>query len=384
MSEKITFVYKNQLDTESFIHMLDDVTECYKFYWLSALLSLFLRGKTEILFNEIIDKMIADAWYSVVEYHLHLGPKNTDGVVMNSLERAVLRLEKLSECGNMASEEEILAAIAEYDKDEEIKKAKDQLTKNVLYRLLASFMPEITGNDRIWDQRTRLIDYIHGIYEIKCLPYEIWGGRGREKKIHIHEKWQDFFRDNYVTIQGWIELKKVRYLQGRNPGVPGIIYKLERENKKQRKLRYARELWEAVMELSPVRDIYLNEAIQKEAYDMDHFVPWSFIANDELWNLMPMESYLNSAKNNKLPPWDRYFTAFAANQYQMFDQVQKYEKIREKFEKCNRDNLVTSWSMEELYVPGCKMETFCHVLEKNLYPIYESARMQGYGIWKIG
>ena len=128
MSEKITFVYKNQLDTESFIHMLDDVTECYKFYWLSALLSLFLRGKTEILFNEIIDKMIADAWYSVVEYHLHLGPKNTDGVVMNSLERAVLRLEKLSECGNMASEEEILAAIAEYDKDEQIKKAKDLIS----------------------------------------------------------------------------------------------------------------------------------------------------------------------------------------------------------------------------------------------------------------
>ena len=137
MSEKITFVYKNQLDTESFIHMLDDVTECYKFYWLSALLSLFLRGKTEILFNEIIDKMIADAWYSVVEYHLHLGPKNTDGVVMNSLERAVLRLEKLSECGNMASDEEILAAIAEYDKDEEIKEAIEKVTK------------EFSGNGRV-------------------------------------------------------------------------------------------------------------------------------------------------------------------------------------------------------------------------------------------
>ena len=30
--------YVNKLDIESFIHMLDDPTECYKFYWLAALL----------------------------------------------------------------------------------------------------------------------------------------------------------------------------------------------------------------------------------------------------------------------------------------------------------------------------------------------------------
>ena len=33
--------YINELNTESFIHMLDDPTECYKFYWLDALLNIF-------------------------------------------------------------------------------------------------------------------------------------------------------------------------------------------------------------------------------------------------------------------------------------------------------------------------------------------------------
>ena len=55
---------------ESFIHMLDDATQCYKFYWLDALLSLFSYGKTELSFDELLDRMIVDAWYSVVDYHL--------------------------------------------------------------------------------------------------------------------------------------------------------------------------------------------------------------------------------------------------------------------------------------------------------------------------
>ncbi|MFR7631082.1 MAG: HNH endonuclease signature motif containing protein [Lachnospira eligens] len=29
---------------------------------------------------------------------------------------------------------------------------------------------------------------------------------------------------------------------------------------------------------------------------MDHFIPWSFVMNDELWNLMPMDSSLFSKK----------------------------------------------------------------------------------------
>ena len=43
--------------------------------------------------------------------------------------------------------------------------------------------------------------------------------------------------------------------------------------------------------------------------------------NDELWNLMPMDSSLNSSKSNKLPKWDPFFNRFAANQYMMYDDM---------------------------------------------------------------
>lgn len=372
--------YKNDLNIDSFIHMLDDTAECYKFYWLDALLKLFSLGKTEIVFDDLINQMIADAWYSVVEYHLHLGPKNASGKIMNSLERAVIKLSQLTNIPNDADRDTIILAVKENDR--ELHGEKDQLTKNVPYRMLSPFMYEIKGNDRIWDQKKRLIAYIEQLNKKECIPYQITDGAGLKKRVVINEEWQDFFMDNFVTISGWIEVKKVRYLQGRNPGVPGIIYKLVPENNKQRKLRYVRNLWNTIIETKPVYDIYSEKLLGLNDFDIDHFVPWSFVANDELWNLLPMDSSLNSSKSNNLPQW-KYFELFAKNQYMMYESAKSSEKIMDKFKKCQRDNLVMPWSMEELYIAENDREAFIKVLEEKLHPVYDSARIQGYDIWRM-
>lgn len=372
--------YKNDLNIDSFIHMLDDTAECYKFYWLDALLKLFSLGKTEIVFDDLINQMIADAWYSVVEYHLHLGPKNASGKIMNSLERAVIKLSQLTNIPNDADRDTIILAVKENDR--ELHGEKDQLTKNVPYRMLSPFMHEIKGNDRIWDQKKRLIAYIEQLNKKECIPYQITDGAGLKKRVVINEEWQDFFMDNFVTISGWIEVKKVRYLQGRNPGVPGIIYKLVPENNKQRKLRYVRNLWDTIIETKPVYDIYSEKLLGLNDFDIDHFVPWSFVANDELWNLLPMDSSLNSSKSNNLPQW-KYFELFAKNQYMMYESAKSSEKIMDKFKKCQRDNLVMPWSMEELYIAENDREAFIKVLEEKLHPVYDSARIQGYEIWRM-
>ena len=372
--------YKNDLNIDSFIHMLDDTTECYKFYWLDALLKLFSLGKTEIVFDDLINQMIADAWYSVVEYHLHLGPKNASGKIMNSLERVVIKLSQLTNIPNDADRDTIILAVKENDR--ELHGEKDQLTKNVPYRMLSPFMHEVKGNDRIWDQKKRLIAYIEQLNKKECIPYQITNGAGLKKRVVINEEWQNFFMDNFVTISGWIEVKKVRYLQGRNPGVPGIIYKLVPENNKQRKLRYVRNLWNTIIETKPVYDIYSEKLLGLNDFDIDHFVPWSFVANDELWNLLPMDSSLNSSKSNNLPQW-KYFVLFAKNQYMMYESAKSSEKIMDKFKKCQRDNLVMQWSMEELYIAENDREAFIKVLEEKLHPVYDSARIQGYEIWRM-
>ena len=66
--------------------------------------------------------------------------------------------------------------------------------------------------------------------------------------------------------------------------------------------------------------------------------------NDELWNLMPMESSLNSVKSNKLPKWDPFFGVFWENQYLMYQVIQEKEELHKRFEACYRDNLHSIWA----------------------------------------
>lgn len=373
------FIYDCNLNIESFIHMLDDPTECYKFYWLDSIMQLLSEQEETITFDKVISGMVADAWYSVTEYHLRMGTKDSQGNSVNSIERAVNKLDALKCLEHTADRWQVLEKIEENEKllhDE-----KYQISKNVPYRLLSSFMRELGGNDPLWDQRTRLIAYMEMISNKCCLPYTIGNERGLEKKIIIEDRWKRFLIDNMVAIRGWIQMKKIKYLQDRNPGVPGIIYKLEPENEKQRKLQNVRKLWAAVFDISDIRDIYSGNPLEKKKYEIDHFVPWSFITNDEMWNLMPVNSSLNSSKRDRLPDWNTYFSGFAQNQFVLNQMIYKYERLAHMFRECQRDNLNSLWSMEELYIKGIDENQFIRVLESRLKPIYDSARTQGYGIW---
>ena len=373
------FIYDCNLNIESFIHMLDDPTECYKFYWLDSIMQLLSEQEDNITFDKTISGMIADAWYSVTEYHLRMGTKDNQGNSVNSIERAVNKLDALNCLEHTADRWQVLEKIEENEKllhDE-----KYQISKNVPYRLLSSFMKELSGNDPLWDQRTRLIAYMEMISHSCCLPYIIGTERGLEKRIIIEERWKRFLIDNMVAIRGWIQMKKIKYLQDRNPGVPGIIYKLEPENEKQRKLQNVRKLWAAVFDISDIRDIYSGNPLEKKKYEIDHFVPWSFITNDEMWNLMPVNSSLNSSKRDRLPDWNTYFSGFAQNQFVLNQMIYKYERLAHMFRECQRDNLNSLWSMEELYIKDIDENQFIRVLESRLKPIYDSARTQGYGIW---
>ncbi len=376
------FIYDCSLNIESFIHMLDDPTECYKFYWLDSIMQLLAEQEECITFDKVISGMVADAWYSVTEYHLRLGTKDSQGNRVNGIERAVNKLASLNQIEHTDDRRQVLDVIAGNGKllhDE-----KCQIAKNVPYRLLSSFMKELGGNDPLWDQRTRLIAYVEKISKSRCMPYTIGTERGLDRKVIIEEKWKHFLIDNMVSIRGWIQMKKIRYLQDRNPGVPGIIYKLEPENEKQRKLQKVRRLWAAVWDIYGIKDIYSGKQLGRREYEIDHFIPWSFITNDEMWNLMPVNSSLNSSKRDRLPDWDRYFKGFARNQFLLNQMIYKNEKLAHLFRECKRDNLSSVWSVEELYIDNIEQAHFFHVLEERLKPIYESARTQGYRVWMAG
>ena len=87
--------YHNTLDIEGFSSMMKDPSYCYKFYWLEAIVKLIAEDVSEATFGDVIDEMIANAWYSVREFHIHLSGMQADGQVRDGLERAVLKLTEI-------------------------------------------------------------------------------------------------------------------------------------------------------------------------------------------------------------------------------------------------------------------------------------------------
>ena len=374
--------YYNQLDIRSFMLMLKDPSYCYKFYWLEAIVNLISEDVAETTFNDIIDEMICNAWYSVREFHIHLSGLGPNGEVRDGLERAVLKLSELSDLPSNASKVEIRNAIRLHNA--ELRQSKEQLTNMVPYRAMAGFFASAGLNSVPWDSVVKMRETISSFsYEVTALPYTLGENSKLSKEVRFHPDWMKMIQDYTVSILGWIQYEKVKWLQSNNPEVPGLVYKLLPMNEKMRKLEKVRALWEGVLSIQGITDVFTGKPVIPGQYDIDHFIPWSFVMNDELWNLMPMDSSLNSSKSNRLPQWDPFYRHFSDNQYMMYQLIQENPGIHTLYEKCWKDNLHSIWAGQELYRPGNTKDMFDEILSRNMRPVYDSARRQGYEIWKI-
>ncbi len=370
-------IYSNNLDLEGFSSMLNSPSFCYKFYWLEALVKLISEDITEMTFGDVIDEMIANAWYSVVEFHIHLSGM-VEGRFRDGLENAVVLLKETSGLETNASKIEIKKAIKEHES--ELKQYRVQLTKMVPYRALSGFFIGETEKAN-WNSTERLIAYIEKVNKHKLLPYTLGKESGLNRKVIVNPIWKEVIQDNTVQILGWIQYEKVKWLQNNNPEVPSIVYKLQPLENMSRKLTRVHNLWDAILEKRQIMDVFTKKPVDDNKYDVDHFIPWSFVMNDELWNLMPMDSGLNSKKNNQLPIWDKFFVDFANNQFIMYQEIHDSEKMYKLYEKCYKDNIHSIWAAQELYKKGNDKDKFMHILESNMRPVYDSARRQGYQVW---
>ena len=136
-----------------------------------------------------------------------------------------------------------------------------------------------------------------------------------------------------------------------------LVYDQVQHNyKKEELIEMLKSLYELNKEKEVLDRIKVLEELNIEDkflyYEIDHFIPWSFVMNDELWNLMPMDSSLNSAKSNRLPKWDPFFSRFADNQYLLYRLINEKPGIRKLYDHCYKDNLHCIWAGQELYRIG--------------------------------
>lgn len=360
--------YSDQLNIAALSRLFDNKSECYKLFWFQAILGEVCAGKSDILYEDLIDEMIADAWYMVTEYHLNLGPRDT-------LEKAVGHIYQTTGMLPSIKKQDILNWLKRCE-DPVVIKYKRDLTLNVPYRLQAPFFEGFRTDT--WNCGTKELAF--RINQQKRLMYYFDAITGLQTIIQIDPDWAVYMKENQEILRGWIQYNMILYLQRRNPSVPGISDKLYPPQ--ERKLEKVKKYWKLLSELESFHEIYGGTEITKNNISIDHFVPWSYVAHDEFWNLHPTTRSINSSKSNNLPDWEHYFPLLADLEYHSYRMIWTYDKVRSEFQKCAREHLNSPEIEHRLYRPGLDRDEFKLQLSEVIYPVYQSARNCGFRRWE--
>lgn len=360
--------YPNEINIEYLGRLFDNTSECYKFFWFKAIVSKVCEGKTILSYEELVDEMIADAWYMVTEYHLNLGPCDTLEAVVNLIK------EKNPSIASNIAKSKLLIQLKNI-KDRDIRTAKRNLSKTVPYRLQAPFMQNMRGE--AWRGGENIL--IERINKERGLMYYFSAFDSSATTITIEPQWVNFIVDNQEIIRGWINYNLIQYLQKRNPAVPGIAEKLFPPQ--SRKLNDIIKLWKMILDVQPVREIYSDTLLTADDISIDHFVPWSYVAHDEIWNLNPTTRSINSSKSNNLPNWDKYFAKLAKLEYQSYQMIWGKDAVHKEFEKCAKEHINNDEIRYRVYREGLELDEFAGELKSIILPVHQSAERCGFKDW---
>ena len=360
--------HSEKLDIRQLSRLFDNMSECYKLFWFGAIVDCIADGKEAVTYDTLINRMIADAWYMVSEFRLNLGPKDT-------LEELVRRAHGIS--GLKAADERgrILEFLNDTE-DRELTALKRQLCLNVPYRLQAPFMPAFKGT--VWNCGTK--ELAQRINQHQRLLYYFVSINGLRSELRFSPEWTEYITENQAIIRGWLRYNMIMYLQRRNPSVPGIASKIDPP--RERKLEKVQKYWKTVVAAQPVKEIYGDTLLAPADISIDHFVPWSYVAHDELWNLNPTTRSINSSKSNCLPDWDLYIEKLCALEYQAYQLVWSNAAVFKEFEKCRREHVNNPDVAARLYRMGLDRQAFAGRLKELVEPVYLAAQNCGFGQWR--
>ena len=357
--------YSNSIDTRKLGRLFDNMSESYKLFWFQAIVNKVYEGELLLSFDELINEMISDGWYMVSEYKLNLGPSDTlEKVIETAFQRSKLKSNE--------KKNKVIQTLKK-SRDKELIKMKKTLTLNVPYRLQAPFLDDVKGN--VWN-RKGLSDVIN---DHDDLLYYFDNIDGLNSIIRINESFAEYVKSNYEIINGWIRYKMVEYLQKRNPAVPGIVNKIDPPQ--TRNLNHVIDYWKEIINETKVYDIYSDKDLSNISISIDHFVPWSYVAHDELWNLTPTTRNINSSKSNNLPDWDKYFTKLSKLQYRAYRISFENHVIGKLFQNCLDEYVNDINIRHNLYKPDQEEYEFTNRLEEVIKPVYVAATNLGFNKW---
>ncbi|MDF2614472.1 MAG: hypothetical protein K0S71_2258 [Clostridia bacterium] len=361
------------VDVRVFSTLLDYkiLSASYKPFWLSGVLKEVINGKKEIGFKELVCHMISSAWYPIVQYKLSFGKSDKLGDIVEYIKG---KYEIAAD-----EKEHVLYKLIFELQDREIIKYIEGLYQFVPYRMLSPFYQELLRGTAEKEKNKKITELA---LEDESAFYKIYP---KEKMIVIGDNWYKYLVENQNIIYGWINYNLTFFLQKKNPNVPAIPLKIKPPHK--RDLSKAEKMWKAFNRVILLKDIYIDKSFNKDniarygQMSIDHFIPWSFVLHDEMWNLIPSFKNINSSKSNRLPDMDAYFDEFCQVQYSAFNFMRSYVGMKSLLEDYLSINIPFKLDNKRALI-NIQEGEFKKALSNTITPLYQIAYNQGYSIWR--
>ncbi len=287
-----------------------NVTNSYKFYWALAILdAVHEQHQRTVSVDWLLSRMVARVWHPVHYFRLQFG-----------------KSDKLTRCADLVKGEtsltsdssvaDVTAACAGIPRSSPAGRQRDELGRYVPFRFIRPFFAAETKGLQEHEVNPRLRVLAEQSFRAARPPLY----RFLNAEIEFSEAWFVYLLEHVEVLRGFVNWHLLRYLQARNPNVGNISGKLAPPE--ARDLTDAKRFWRAAIKDSAAgRCIYSGLGLPATGFSVDHFLPWSFVAHDAMWNLCPTLPEVNSAKGDWLPDLGRYLRPFVSVQYKALQHV---------------------------------------------------------------
>ena len=281
------------VDPRLLARLFRDRTNSYKYLFFLSLLDLvaaprFDAASGRVPLREVVAGMLARAYHPVRTFRLSLGRQDKLAGILEAFEA---RRGALGTSLTQAGFGQLCASLADAADHEAL-----LLTRYVPTRLLRPFFrADVQG---LADARVdrALQGLARERFDDRAPLYRLEGDA-----LVLHPLWIEYLRGNHAVVQEWALWEWLQYLQGHNPSAPALAAKVL-PVRERASLAAKTRYWNDLVASRPTPCLYTGARLEPGAFDLDHYLPWSFVGHDRLWNLVPATKQANGDKSDQLPP----------------------------------------------------------------------------------
>jgi len=300
------------LNVSALARLFNSTTNSYKYLYFLSLLEIIKRRNFDniltISFQEIVVEMLATAWYPHKYFKLSFGVQDQIAKTLDNLKLEITEpILKFTDRDKSYLRQTISR--------NNLEKISEKFKKNVPFRLIRPFLleklREFDVNYQVVPQTPEIayayFDVYKPLYCFNATTYQ------DSNAIILHPEWIQYLEKNYTIVRGWTSWEWLKYMQQRNPNIPNVVNKLFMPQQRDY-LTKQTKYWKTILDNQDIECIYSKVILNKDDISLDHYIPWSFVAHDQLWNLIPTTPSVNSSKSDNLPE-QRYFYDFVRLQH---------------------------------------------------------------------